>query len=125
MADWKKLLYDVLLDDGQIDEQETRLLKKEILADGIVDDEEMDFLVELRNDAEIKNATFEAFFLDALKQNMLADNAISVKKVDRLHKIIMADGIVDGKEKKFLREIKKQAKRCVKKFDKVFSEYLQ
>ncbi len=57
MADWKKLLKDVLLADGTIDAAETKIIKAEIMADGVVDAKEVDFLVGLpRNFRSAGNA---------------------------------------------------------------------
>lgn len=63
MANWKNLLQDVLLADGVIDASETKVLKNEIFADNVVDQEEVDFLVGLRNGAKSISPEFVAFFL--------------------------------------------------------------
>ncbi len=122
MADWKKLLKDVLLADGTIDSLETGLLKKEFLADTIIDDEEVEFLVQLRKEAKSVSSDFEEFFFLVLKKNILADGVVDEKEVKRLREIIFADGTVDALEKKILQDIKKEAKKVAPEFDALISE---
>ncbi len=122
MADWKKLLKDVLLADGTIDNSETELLKKELLADTIIDDDEIDFLIQLRKEAKSVSSDFEEFFFLALKKNILADGVIDEEEVKRLREIIFADGTVDALEKKILQDLKKEAKKVAPEFDALISE---
>jgi hypothetical protein len=51
MADWKKLCKQLILADGYIEEKETDIIRKEILADGVVSKSEAEFLIDLRNSA--------------------------------------------------------------------------
>ena len=67
MADWKKLLKDVLLADGKIDADEAALLRAEIMADGNVDDEEKAFLRELKDGVGESSAEFDALCEECLK----------------------------------------------------------
>jgi uncharacterized tellurite resistance protein B-like protein len=115
----------MILADKKIDARETRLLKEAILDDGVVDEEELDLLVELRNDAETTHPGFERFFFMALKEYMLSGRYVSVPKVNKLRDIIMADGIIGRRERWVLREIQNKAGRCVRKFDKIFGQYLK
>src|SRR5260370_20984354 len=54
MADWKKVALAAILSDGKIDDNEVKLLKKELWEDNKIDDDEVKFLVELRNAAQKK-----------------------------------------------------------------------
>jgi len=125
MADWKKLLQDVILADGVIDASETELLKKEILADDVVDQEEVDFLVDLRNSAKSTSPEFVAFFFDALQQNILEDGVIDADEAKKLREIIFADGVVDEDEKKFLNSLKSSAKKISSEFEVLFDECMK
>ena len=51
MANWRNLAMTLILADGQIDDTEVKILKKELFADKKIDKEEAEFLVELRNKA--------------------------------------------------------------------------
>lgn len=125
MADWQDLLKKVILADGVIDASETEFLKKEILADGIVDQEEVDFLVDLRNRAKSTSQEFDEFFFSALKMNILADGVIDANEAQQLRDIIFADGVVDAAEKKFLKELKSNAKRTSPEFEALYQECMK
>lgn len=125
MADWKKMLKQVLLADGLIDSAEVKLIKKEIMADGVVDSEEVDFLVDLRNSAKKLSPEFETFFFSALSSNILADGVIDASEAKKLRKILFADGIIDENEKKFLNNLKKQTKKTCPEFEKLCVECLK
>jgi len=125
MADWNNLLKKVLLADGIIDTAETAILKKEILADGVVDNEEVDFLVGLRNAAKSTCPEFSRFFFSALKSNLLADGTIDAAEVTKLRKILFADGAIDDAEKRFMKDLKKSAKSVAPSFEKLLEECLK
>jgi len=122
MADWKKLLRDVLLADGVIDAEETALIEKEIMADAVVDAEEVDFLVDLRNSAKKTSAEYETFFFAALQKNILADGVIDKDEAVKLREILFADGVIDEGEKTFLKTLKAGAKQTCAEFDALFHE---
>ncbi len=124
MADWQKLLTNVLLADGVIDASETAMLKEEILEDGKVDEQEIEFLVNLRNSATSAGKEFELFFFEALKRNILDDGIVDVKETERLRDIIFADKVVDENEKTFLKELKMEAKNVCPEFEALLSECL-
>ena len=51
MADWRKLAKAALLADGQIDEREVAILRKELFADKRIDRAELEFLMEAKKQA--------------------------------------------------------------------------
>lgn len=122
MADWKKLLKDVLLADGTIDAAETQLIKAEIMADGVVDAKEVDFLVDLRNSAKENSPEFERFFFDALASNILADGVIDKGEAKKLRAILFADGVIDAREKAFMKTLRTKAKKTCPEFDALYRE---
>lgn len=125
MADWKLLLKRVLLADGVIDAEETKILKNEIYADGIVDEEEKQFLIDLRNSATKPGPEFEKFFFEALKKNILADGVVDAKEAGELREIIFADNVVDENEKKFLKSLRSEAKEVSPEFEKLLRDCLK
>jgi len=122
MANWEKLLKNVLLADGTIDAAETKLIQAEIMADGVVDAKEVDFLVDLRNAAKSNSPEFEKFFFRALTSNILADGVIDKKEAKKLRVILFADGKIDQREKAFLKGLKAKAKTVCPEFDALYSE---
>lgn len=117
MANWKELLVKLVLADGDIDVAETTLLRQEIMADGVVDSEELELLIEIRNGAKSSCPEFSALFFDALKSNILADGKIDRDEVDLLRRVILADGIVDQDERQFLNELKAAATETCAEFE--------
>ena len=91
-------------------------LKKELLADGVIDKEEADFLFELNDAVSGKENAPEwtAFFTQAICDYLLNDE-VSPGEIDAdeeawLIAKVNSDGQVDEAEKALLRAIKAQAK---------------
>ena len=105
-----------LLADGVIDAEEVAKLKEVLYADGVIDKEEADFLFEL-NDAvtgKANDASWDAFFVQAIADFLLKDE-VSPGEIDKdeaawLVEKIGADGQVDGTEKTLLEKLKAEAK---------------
>jgi hypothetical protein len=131
MADWRKLVQAVLLADGKIDENEVKVLKKELWADGKITEDERDFLVELRNMAQKKakakkeevNPAFEKLFIQAIEDHVLEDGKISAEEVKWLRNMMMADKKIDAYEKKLLASLNKKAKEKDPSFDAMYNEF--
>src|SRR5262249_10837053 len=85
MADFRKLSMSLILADGLISDEEIKVLKKELYADGKIDRKEVEYLVELRNAAHKKakvkkaevNPKFEKMFFQAIEDNVLDNGVIS------------------------------------------------
>jgi hypothetical protein len=128
MANWRKLALAAILADGQIDDNEVKILKKELYADGVIDREEVEFLVELRNQAQKKakgadlSAAFERFFFKAVEENVLADGTIDATEASWLRAMLFADKKIDANEKKFLKRLKQQAKSTSPPFNALYDE---
>ena len=129
MADWKKLALAAILADGTIDENEVKIIRKELLADGKIDKQELDFLIELRNQAQKKgkgdlSPKFEKLFFDAVESRVLLNGAINKEGATLLRQVIFADKKVDDGEKKFLARLKKSATKAHADFDSLCNECL-
>ncbi len=128
MADWRKLALAAILADGKIDDTEVKILRKELFADKKIDDDERDFLIELRNAAQKKayrgqlRPAFEKLFFEAVENNVLADGVIDAAEAKWLQKLIFADKKVDDGEKKFLERLKKGAKKTSPEFDALYEK---
>jgi len=105
-----------LLADGIIDAEEVVKLKEILYADGVIDKEEAEFLFEI-NDAvtgKENDPSWESFFIQAISDFLLKDE-VSPGEIDAdeaawLVEKIGADGQVDGTEKALLENLKKEAK---------------
>lgn len=124
MADWKRLCKALVLADGYIEEKETEILKKEFLADGVINKSEAEFLIDLRRSAPKAVRKFHEFVFQVVKNAILADGTISPTEAAWLEKFLLADGKVDDMEKEFLRDLKSSAKSTSPEFDALYQKYV-
>jgi hypothetical protein len=130
MADWKKVAIKAILADGRIDNDEVKVLRRELWEDGKITNDEVKWLIELRNTAQKKaraakarmNPKFEQMFFKAIAENVLKDGRIDAKEARWLRDMLFADGKIDPGEKKFLVKIKKGAKSTSPEFEKLYQE---
>jgi hypothetical protein len=123
MADWKKLAKALILADGQITEKETDILHKELLADGVINKTEAEFLIDLRNSASKAVPKFHTFVFEVVKKALLADGDITSAEAAWLEKFILADGKVDALEKALLKDLKAGAKKTSPEFEALVKKY--
>lgn len=114
-----------VLADGSIDDAEVEVLRRELYADGTIDRDEAEFLVELRNDAKSVCPAFDQFFFTAVKQYVLADGSIDAPEATWLRGVIFADGTIDDAEKKFLQELHTQARQVCPEFQQLLDDCLK
>lgn len=105
-----------LLADGKIDAEEVNKLHEVLYADGKIEQEEADFLFEL-NDAvsgKPNDSSWNQFFVETISDYLLNDEkspgVIDDEEGKWLVEKIGADGQVDGVEKELLTNLKKKAK---------------
>lgn len=105
-----------ILADGVIDAQEVNQLREVLYADGIIDKEEAEFLFEL-NDAvsgKENHESWETLFIDAISSFLLEDETspgvIDENEAKWLLEKVQGDGIIDGIELALLQNLKLKAK---------------
>ena len=112
-----------ILDDGLIDENEVKSIKERIYADGIIDREEADFLFELNDSVSGKeNApSWSVLFVEALTDHVLKDeespNILDDDEADYLIKKIKGDDKVDSTELELIVNITSKAEKCTDSFN--------
>ena len=105
-----------LLADGIIDSEEVKTIKAVIYEDGKIDKDEADFLFELNDAVSGKeNAPeWKDLFVDAITAFVLEDevspNEIDEDEAEYLYNQIKGDGQVDDTERALLENIKAKAK---------------
>ncbi len=107
---WRRLAKRLLLLDQQISLREAEILREEILADHVVDKDELAFLLEVRREARIVNPEFDTFFFQVLKKVALADGVVSDDEAAWLRKIFFSDNFISPAETRFLEELQREAK---------------
>lgn len=105
-----------LLADGVIDAAEVKELETILLADGKIDVTEAEFLFDLNNAVSGKpnHASWETLFIKAISSYLLEDDKsvgeIDVNEAEWLYNKIKSDGNIDPIERNLLLAIKKQSK---------------
>jgi uncharacterized tellurite resistance protein B-like protein len=120
-----RALEQKILANGRVDTPELELLHKELYADGKIDRAEADFLVELHKRVQHKTPAFEHFFYQAIKHHILEDGRIDGEESAWLRQMLFADGKIDDHERKFLHELKGEAKETGPEFAKLFAECMK
>ncbi len=123
MADWKKLTKELLLADGTVDRREVDLLRKELFADGRIDDIELEFLLEVKKSANSVAPSFPQLVLDAIKNNILTDGVISAQEASWLRRWIISEGKADESMKKFLQELRAGARQVAPEFEALCKQF--
>jgi len=123
-TDWRNLAKKMILADGVVDENEVKVLRKFLYADGVIDKKEVEFLIELRNEAKTPSPAFNRFFFKAIEDNVLTDGVIDAAEARWLRKMLYADGKIDADEKKFLKSLKSKATKTNPQFDALYDECL-
>ena len=105
-----------LLADGIIDSEEVKTIKAVIYEDGKIDKDEADFLFELNDAVSGKDNApeWKDLFVDAITAFVLEDevspNEIDEDEAEYLYNQIKGDGQVDDIERALLENIKAKAK---------------
>jgi hypothetical protein len=119
---WREFSKRLLLADGSIDEAEARLIKRAILEDKVVDQDEVEFLLELKRDAKAVHPEFTRFLYAILKKAILKDGVISGGEVAWLRKLIFANLFAGPLEREFLTELAREAKRVDPEFHQLLAD---
>jgi hypothetical protein len=125
MADYRKLVIDLIAADGTFDATETKVLKKALWSDGKITREEVYFIGELRAVLVKKSKGeptegIDKFFLAALHENVLGNGIISAEEVDIIKKHVIGDKRLVAHAKKFLDGLKKKATTIPPEFDALY-----
>jgi uncharacterized membrane protein YebE (DUF533 family) len=122
MANWRNLAKAALLADGTIDEREVAIVHKEFFADGRIDRSELEFLLEVKREAQSAVPSFQKLLFQAIRNVVLADGTIDANEAAWLRQWIFADGKVDADEKYWLKELKVLADRVSPEFMALYNE---
>jgi hypothetical protein len=72
-----------------------------------------------------RTPAFEKFFYQAIKDHILADGWIDAAQVAWLRQMLLADGRIEDEERKFLHELKGEAKHVSREFEAFFEESMK
>ena len=114
-----------ILANGKVDGPELEALHRQLYAGGKIERREADFLVELHKRVQHLTPAFEQFFYQAIKDHILARGRIDAEEAVWLRRMLFADGKIDDQERKFLHELKGEAKQVSKEFEVLFKESMK
>ncbi len=120
MIDLKRLRERVLA-DGALCGADVESLRRE-LESGNVGKDAVAFLLALRHEARQVSPSFERFFFEAVKRNVLTDGRLAADETRWLRRVLFADGRIDEEEKKFLRELRGEAAEVCREFHDLYDE---
>lgn len=114
-----------ILATGKIDGPDLVVLRRQIYAGGQIDRPKADFLVELYKRVQHKTPAFEQFFYQAIKDHILAGGRVDAEEAAWLRRMLFADGKIADEERKFLHELKGEAKEVSHEFEVLFAESMK
>jgi uncharacterized tellurite resistance protein B-like protein len=114
-----------ILATGKVDGPELEMLRRELYAHGKIERPEADFLVELHKRVQHSTPAFEQFFYQAIKDHILAHGRIDAEEALWLRRMLFADGKIEDEERKFLHELKGEAKQCSREFEELFGQSMK
>lgn len=124
MLKLRQIEHDIL-QTGTVDGRQLDGLRQELYAGGKIDRARADFLVDLHKRVQSHTPAFERFFYQAIKDHLLADGWIDAQDTAWLRRVLYADGRIDDQERKFLHELKGEAKNVSREFEGLFAESMK
>ena len=110
---------------GKVNSPELEVLGQQLYADGKIDRQRADFLVELYKRVQHRTPAFEQFFYKAIKDHILANGRIDAAEAAWLRQMVFTDGKIADEERKFLHELKGEAKNVSQDFEMLFAESMK
>jgi uncharacterized tellurite resistance protein B-like protein len=114
-----------IMSTGKVNKAELELLREALYAHGGIDRQGADFLVELHKRVQHVTPAFEHFFYQAIKDHILAHGRINAEETSWLRQMLFADGKIDDHERKFLHELKGEAKAVSPDFTALFEQSMK
>src|ERR1700758_3018672 len=124
MAELRQIERDILA-IGKVEGQELEVLRRRVYAGARINRSEADFLVELHKRVQHLTPAFEQFFYQAIKDHILAHGRIDAEEAAWLRRMLFADGKLADEERKFLHELKGEAKQLSREFEALFAESMK
>lgn len=114
-----------VLTKGRVDGTDLEALRRQVYSSGKIERQDADYLVELHKRVQHMTPAFEKFFYQAIKDHVLARGRIDAEEATWLRKMLVADGQLKDEERKFLHELKGEAKAVSSEFEALFTECMK
>ena len=120
-----KELEQAILANGRVDGPELEALRRQVYNGGKIERPQADFLVALYKRVQHKTPAFEQFFYQAVKDHILVHGRIDAEETAWLRQMLLHDGRINDEERKFLHELKGEAKQAGPEFQALFVECMK
>jgi hypothetical protein len=124
MQELRRIEQDILA-RGKVDSNHLEALRHALYAGGSVGRSAADFLVELHKRVQHPNPAFEHLFYQAIKDHVLVDGRIDAEEATWLRRVLLTDGTIKDEERKFLHELKGEARQASHEFEALFTEAMK
>lgn len=124
MLELRQIEQDILA-TGKVDSHELEVLRRVLFTGGKMARREADFLVGLHKRVQHRTPAFDHFFYQAIKSHILAHGRIDAEEAAWLRQMLFNDGKIDDQERKFLHELKGEAKQLSPAFESLFEESMK
>ncbi len=114
-----------LLAEGRVNEHGVELLRQVLDANGRINREKADFLVELHKRMPHRTPAFDRFFYQAIKDSVLATGRIGPKKTEWLRQMLFDKGKIEDEERKLLHQLKGEAQEVSPEFEALYRENMK
>jgi len=114
-----------ILANGRVDGPELEMLHRQLFVDGKIARREADFLVELYKRVQHHTPAFEHFFYQAIKDHILAHGRIDAEEAAWLRRLIFSNGKITDEKRRFLHELKGEAKEVSAEFTTLFAQSMK
>ena len=121
----QRRIVEAIAANGKVEGSELALLRGTLYADGKINRAAADLLVELFKRIERRSPAFEQFFYKAVKDHLLGNGTIGAEETAWLRQMLFADGKIDDQERKFLHQLKGEAKQAGREFGNLFAECMK
>ena len=124
MQELRRIERDILA-RGRVDSDHLEALRAALSAGGSVGRPAADFLVELHKRVQHTNPAFEHLFYRAVKDHVLVDGRVSAGEAAWLRRALLADGAIKDEVRKFLHELKGEARLTDPEFDALYDDAMK
>jgi hypothetical protein len=124
MADLRQVEHDILA-IGKVEGEELEVLRRSVYSGGKIDRQTADFLVELHKRVQHRTPAFDKFFYQAIKDHILANGRITKEESAWLRRMLHSNDTIDDEGRKFLHELKGEAKQVSPEFEALFNECMK
>ena len=127
MSRLRALKAEILVDghDLVIDAAEVVRIRECLPTSGPIPRDDIGVLTEMRAEARAVCPAFDQLFFPALKKYILADGTISLEEQFLLLRMLYGGGGIDDAERKFLRELRQEAREVSPEFERIYAEAMR